>query len=60
MKRFALAAAAAVSLLAGCGDATIHHHRAPQDPPDYHGVPTDTRPPAMIDAPGAPGATPPQ
>jgi hypothetical protein len=26
----------------------------PKDPADYHGVPTDDRPPSMIDAPAAP------
>ncbi|WP_180970718.1 hypothetical protein [Burkholderia sp. WAC0059] len=37
--------------LAGCVDnPTIKFHGPPpKDPPDYHGVPTDTRPPMMLD-----------
>jgi hypothetical protein len=43
-----------LSALAGCADdATLHHHAPPQDPADYHGVPTDVRPPQIIDAPDA-------
>jgi hypothetical protein len=43
-----------LSALAGCaGDATLQHHTPPKDPQDYHGVPTDDRPPQMIDKPGA-------
>ncbi|CAB3748976.1 hypothetical protein [Paraburkholderia solisilvae] len=43
-----------LSALAGCADdTTLHHRTPPQDPPDYHGVPTDTRPPQIIDAPDA-------
>jgi hypothetical protein len=42
-----------LSALAGCaGDATLQHHTPPKDPQDYHGVPTDDRPPQMIDKPG--------
>lgn len=48
MNRFALVAAAAVCLLAGCAGGARHGH-PPQDPPDYHGVPTDDHPPSMID-----------
>jgi hypothetical protein len=53
MKRLAWAAVAAAfaSLLAGCGDETIHHRNPPHDPPDYHGVPTDVSPPSMLDSP---------
>jgi hypothetical protein len=40
-----------VSAVAGCAAAP---HHPPQDPPDYHGVPTDDRPPSMLDAPVAP------
>lgn len=41
--------------LAGCADnPSGHHGRPPQDPPDYHGVPTDTRPPTMVPAPAVP------
>lgn len=39
--------------VAGCADGSSTAHRAPpKDPPDYHGVPTDVRPPAMT-APSA-------
>ncbi|WP_118180646.1 hypothetical protein [Paraburkholderia phosphatilytica] len=52
---FALGAIA----LTGCADdPTYHPHHPPQDPPDYHGVPTDTRPPSMLD--DAPPAAAPQ
>ncbi|HEY3596360.1 MAG TPA: membrane lipoprotein lipid attachment site-containing protein [Paraburkholderia sp.] len=41
-----------LSALTGCADDSNPHHRAPpQDPKDYHGVPTDDRPPSMLDAP---------
>jgi hypothetical protein len=42
--------------LAGCADDPSGHHggHPPQDPADYHGVPTDTRPPLMDLAPVAP------
>ncbi|WP_050455732.1 hypothetical protein [Candidatus Burkholderia verschuerenii] len=33
--------------LSACADSTEHKH-PPQDPPDYHGVPTDMTPPSMI------------
>jgi hypothetical protein len=40
--------------LAGCVDnPSGHHGKPPQDPADYHGVPTDTRPPTMVPAPAA-------
>ncbi|WP_178392193.1 hypothetical protein [Burkholderia sp. SRS-W-2-2016] len=40
--------------LAGCADNPSAHHRGPpQDPADYHGVPTDDRPPSMVPAPSA-------
>ncbi|WP_198039147.1 hypothetical protein [Paraburkholderia sp. SOS3] len=43
-----------LSALAGCADdVTLHRHAPPQDPPDYHGVPTDDRPPQIINAPDA-------
>jgi len=45
-------AVAMTTLLGACADdATIKHHAPPQDPPDYHGVPTDDRPPMMIENP---------
>ena len=41
--------------LAGCANDSSAHHRAPpQDPADYHGVPTDSRPPSMVPAPVTP------
>ena len=36
--------------VSACVDSTPHKH-APQDPPDYKGVPTDMTPPSMIDTP---------
>jgi hypothetical protein len=52
MLRVYLAVAMAALLSACADDMTIKHHGAPpQDPPDYHGVPTDDRPPMMIDTP---------
>lgn len=52
MIRFTLAVLAAF-ILAGC---TSDPHQArrghpPEDPADYHGVPTDMTPPTMLDAP---------
>ncbi|CAG9264366.1 hypothetical protein C7402_1383 [Paraburkholderia unamae] len=40
-------------MLAACADNSTsrHHGTPPQDPPDYHGVPTDDRPPVMIENP---------
>lgn len=40
--------------LAGCANDPSGHRAPPQDPADYHGVPTDTRPPTMTPAPVAP------
>ena len=56
MKRFLLAASLfSLFALSACADAqAVHHHAPPKDPADYHGVPTDDRPPSMIDAPVAP------
>ncbi|GAB6849007.1 hypothetical protein JCM10599A_28110 [Paraburkholderia kururiensis] len=44
-----------LSALTGCADnsSAVRHGPPPQDPPDYHGVPTDVRPPQMIEAPEA-------
>lgn len=54
MSRVYLALAMA-TLLSACADNASHHHGTPpQDPPDYHGVPTDDRPPMMIDKPALP------
>ncbi|WP_250499717.1 hypothetical protein [Caballeronia sp. GAWG1-5s-s] len=49
---FACSAVFALALSA-CADSSSQKH-APQDPPDYHGVPTDTRPPSMLIAPTQP------
>jgi len=45
-----------LSALTGCmNDPTLPHHGTPpKDPADYHGVPTDDRPPVILDAPDAP------
>ncbi|WP_144108686.1 hypothetical protein [Paraburkholderia sp. BCC1886] len=47
---------AGVAGIAGCADTPSGHHGGPppQDPADYHGVPTDTHPPAMVPAPVTP------
>lgn len=39
--------------LAGCANDPSGHHGGPppKDPADYHGVPTDDRPPVMAPAP---------
>ena len=45
----------AAAALAGCSnDPASGHHVPPKDPPDYHGVPTDDRPPSMLDTPDTP------
>jgi len=53
MKKLMMVAAMAV-LMSGCvahsGDAS-HRKSPPQDPADYHGVPTDDRPPVMLETP---------
>jgi hypothetical protein len=49
-------AASATLMLSACADDSANHKHPPQDPPDYHGVPTDMTPPSMIDAPSAPKA----
>ncbi|GGD67458.1 hypothetical protein [Caballeronia grimmiae] len=49
----AVTALAALTLSA-CADSSDHRKHPPQDPPDYHGVPTDTRPPSMQTAPPQP------
>ncbi|CAM2158903.1 MULTISPECIES: hypothetical protein [Paraburkholderia] len=54
MSRVWLAIAMA-ALLSACADnsASKHHGPPPHDPADYHGVPTDDRPPVMIETPPA-------
>jgi len=56
----ALLIACLAAALAGCSNdpAASHHGSPPKDPPDYHGVPTDTRPPSMLDDPAAPQIAP--
>lgn len=52
MLRVSLVLAMATLLSACADDITIKHNGpSPHDPPDYHGVPTDDRPPMMIDNP---------
>jgi hypothetical protein len=52
MLRSIFVAIGMTALLGACADdMTIKHHAPPQDPADYHGVPTDDRPPMMIDNP---------
>ena len=48
----ALLLTAGLAGLAGCANDSSGHHGGPppQDPADYHGVPTDTRPPSMVPA----------
>jgi len=45
--------AALAALMSSCvaGNGSSPRRSPPQDPPDYHGVPTDDRPPMMIEAP---------
>ncbi|WP_175756126.1 hypothetical protein [Burkholderia ambifaria] len=62
MTRFMLAVLAA-SILAGCSSNPHQARRGhpPQDPADYHGVPTDMTPPSMLGAPApAPAPAPAQ
>jgi type IV pilus biogenesis protein CpaD/CtpE len=47
-------AAVFAAALAGCASHPSHRRTPPQDPRDYHGVPTDDRPPSMLIAPAAP------
>ncbi|TAL92970.1 MAG: hypothetical protein EPN73_23180 [Paraburkholderia sp.] len=43
-----------LSALTGCmSDPGDHHKTPPKDPQDYHGVPTDDRPPTMLDTPAS-------
>jgi hypothetical protein len=51
-----LTAVFAVAALGGCSNdpSAGHHGQPPQDPPDYHGVPTDDRPPTITDTPDVP------
>lgn len=49
---FTTVVALAGTCLTGCADGPGHHGGPPpQDPADYHGVPTDTRPPTIAPAP---------
>lgn len=59
MNRVLLIACVA-AVLAGCTNdpAASHHGPPPKDPADYHGVPTDDRPPSMMNAPAEPAPQP--
>ncbi len=62
MPRLAVSLALSTTITLGfaaCVDSTPHKH-PPQDPPDYHGVPTDMTPPSMIDTPPRPQPAVPQ
>jgi hypothetical protein len=55
MIRIPMIALLLLAALAGCADNSSGHHSGPpQDPADYHGVPTDNRPPSMVPTPAAP------
>ena len=56
MIRVPMIALLLVAGLAGCANDPSGHHGGPppQDPADYHGVPTDNRPPSMVPAPLTP------
>ncbi|MGF6772592.1 hypothetical protein P3T18_005086 [Paraburkholderia sp. GAS199] len=56
MNRILLVALLAAASLAGCANDPSGHKGGPppKDPADYHGVPTDDRPPAMVPAPVTP------
>jgi hypothetical protein len=50
MNRVLLIALMLAAGLGGCANDPSGHHGGtpPKDPADYHGVPTDDRPPAMV------------
>ncbi|MEA3085421.1 MAG: hypothetical protein QOC89_3118 [Paraburkholderia sp.] len=50
MNRVLLIALMLAAGLGGCANDPSGHHGGtpPEDPADYHGVPTDDRPPAMV------------
>lgn len=50
MNRVLLIALMLAAGLGGCANNPSGHHGGtpPKDPADYHGVPTDVRPPAMV------------
>ncbi|MFM0211335.1 hypothetical protein PQQ96_28460 [Paraburkholderia sediminicola] len=56
MNRVLLIALMLAAGLAGCADDPSGHHGGPppKDPADYHGVPTDDRPPVMAPTPASP------
>lgn len=53
MNRVLLIALMLAAGLAGCANDPSGHHGGPppKDPVDYHGVPTDDRPPVIAPAP---------
>jgi hypothetical protein len=61
MNRFLLMTCLAAALCGCSNDPASGHHAPPKDPADYHGVPTDDRPPSMLndtDSQPAPQAAP--
>ncbi|TDY23694.1 hypothetical protein B0G81_4083 [Paraburkholderia sp. BL6665CI2N2] len=56
MIRVSMIALLVVAGVAGCANGPSGHHGGPppQDPADYHGVPTDSRPPTMVPPPVSP------
>jgi hypothetical protein len=61
MNRLLLITCFAAALCGCSNDPAAGHHSPPKDPADYHGVPTDDRPPSMLneaDPQGAPQAKP--
>jgi hypothetical protein len=56
MNRVVLIALMLAAGLAGCADDRAGRPGGPppKDPADYHGVPTDDRPPVMAPAPASP------
>jgi hypothetical protein len=54
MFRVSMIALLLAASAAGCTNGPSGHRAGPpHDPADYHGVPTDSRPPAMMPAPVA-------
>ncbi|RFU46620.1 hypothetical protein [Paraburkholderia sp. DHOC27] len=61
MNRFLLITFLSATLCGCYTDPSTGHHAPPKDPADYHGVPTDDRPPSMLNEPtpkAAPQANP--
>jgi hypothetical protein len=58
MNRFLLLTCLAAALCGCSNDPASGHHSPPKDPPDYHGVPTDDRPPSMLNDTDTPATLP--